>query len=211
MDVCAVMDMAQYSGRFLTDPAVHICPEILQFMIHPSLHASIKSLALDHLCCVQTRDDPDSVDPLPALDVCDPVISAVPTEIATSLTLLPSAYLAWTYAYPAEEGCIVRLVTAPALVGVSSPAVEWLECKRQLGSVGPLRVYYSFREVWCNIDVDGLAHVMLYDATRLMWVRLDADAASCHCGSDGGQLDEPPSTSPGWVHFHTGAVWVNRD
>ena len=88
--------------------------------------------------------------------------------------------------------------------------------------MGPLRVYYSFREVWCNIDVDGLVHVMLYDATRLMWVRLDADAAAEHVrhrGSDGGQLpvdhDEPPSTfeSPlaGWIHFHTGAVWVNRD
>lgn len=82
------MDAAQYNKRFLSDPVVHVAPEIMQWMLHPSLHAGVKGLVTD-TCCLKTAKDVTTTGDRPAMDIDEPLLAVVRGEEATSLAIRP--------------------------------------------------------------------------------------------------------------------------
>ena len=232
----AVMDLAQYSGKFLTDPAVHLSPEILQFMLHPSIVArSVIGLqAGQPQCCDSTgHGSSDEV-----LDLEPPIVAATPASATPSLLIVPrEATPVWWYRNSHEHkyGAILRSVVDSGCDGVSATTVEWIEVKRHTGYTypGSMRVYYRFVELACDViqiepgvgedsepptDAVACAHpladaiVTLLDPERRMWVRLEGAHAYCRAVPDGetgydiGDLDDF-CAADGWVHFESNAQW----
>jgi hypothetical protein len=206
------MNMAQYTGKFLLDAAVHIAPEIMQFMLHPSLHSRLVGIHPDHPCCTVTPGDPVAVDDRPHLDTSEPVLVCVPVEAAASVTFVaPARPLAWMYHATSdhEVGVIARVVSTAHLGDSTSTTVEWLEGKRSDGIPGPLKVLYRFREAQFRIDSGGVLQCILHDPHRGMWVKLHGTRSYFYYEGVVGHPLAPACDSDKWKSLVSGS-WVTE-